>query len=122
MAEQAEIRETLLKEKQRLEQEVSELRLSAPQDRREGSPFGKREEEATEAADMEKRLALEGKLSALIRDIERAIEKLNKGSYGRCDVCNELISPERLEALPMAHLCLRCKAAQDKSAPTRMRR
>ncbi|MDP2659767.1 MAG: TraR/DksA C4-type zinc finger protein [Dehalococcoidia bacterium] len=121
MAERAKLRDTLLKEKQTLEQEIAELKKSEPSvgERREGSPFGKREEEAAEAADMEKRLALELKLNDLMRDVDRALEKLSTGTYGRCDACNELISPERLEALPAAHLCLKCKAAQDKTARAR---
>ena len=121
MADQARLREILLKEKTRLQQELAELDKDMPslQERRVGSPFGKREEEAAEASEMEKRLALETKLNELIAEANRALEKLNQGSYGRCDLCRELISPERLEALPTAHLCLKCKAAQDKSRTRR---
>jgi len=43
-------------------------------------------------------------------EIDRALAKLADGDYGVCDVCGEVISDERLEALPWATLCVRCKA------------
>lgn len=120
MAEQAKLRETLLKEKDRLQQELAELEKDMPASGgHEGSPFSKREEEAVEASEMERRLAMETKLNELIAEVNRALEKLNYGSYGRCDLCREPIDPERLEALPTAHLCLKCRAAQDKARTRR---
>lgn len=121
MAEQARLRETLLKEKDRLQQELAELEKDMPslQERRVGSSFGKREEEAVEASEMENRLAMETKLNELIAEANRALEKLNQGSYGRCDLCREPINPERLEALPTARLCLKCRADQDKARTRR---
>jgi DnaK suppressor protein len=80
--------------------------------RREGSPFGKREEEATESFELEKRLALEKQIMAKLTEIEHALGKLAQGTYGLCDVCGRAISPDRLEALPQANLCLSCKAKQ----------
>jgi len=80
--------------------------------RREGSPFGKREEEATESFELEKRLALEKQIMAKLAEIDHALNKLTEGTYGLCDVCGRAISPERLDALPQAYLCLSCKAKQ----------
>lgn len=80
--------------------------------RREGSPFGKREEEATESFELEKRLALEKQIMAKLAEIDHALSKIAKGTYGLCDVCGRAISPERLEALPQANLCMSCKAKQ----------
>lgn len=85
-------------------------------ERREGSPFGKREEEATETAEWEKRLAVERRLRGLLADIEHALAKIEKGTYGRCDNCGKLISQDRLEALPQASLCMSCKAELAKNA------
>lgn len=93
------------------------LKASAPQeDRREGSPFGKREEEATETADLENRLALEKRVLDQIADVETAIAKLEKGTYGKCEKCGQPIAPARLEALPYARLCIACKSKQGKTA------
>ena len=78
-------------------------------ERREGSPFGKREEEATESMELEKRLALENRLKALLAEVDRAIQKLDAGTYGYCDICNTAIDPLRMEALPQAILCMNCR-------------
>jgi len=41
--------------------------------------------------------------------ILRAIDRLNKGTYGVCPVCKEVIPAERLMALPYAELCVACQ-------------
>lgn len=86
---------------------------------REGSPFGKREEGATEAFEWEKRLALENRLTSALAEVEHALKKYEAGSYGICDICGKPIEPARLEALPQANLCLQCKARQAKNARSR---
>lgn len=52
-------------------------------------------------------------LHSLLRRIERAIEKVESGSYGTCDRCGGSISSERLQALPSACLCLSCQDLED---------
>ena len=105
-------------ERVRLNNEFEQLRSSASnsEERREGSPFGKREEEATEVLEMEKRLALEKRIREQLADVEHALSKFEDGTYGLCDVCGQKIDPARLEALPQASLCLTCKAQQAKNA------
>lgn len=44
-----------------------------------------------------------------LRDVERALTKMDLGTYGLCERCGQPISPERLEALPWAILCISCK-------------
>jgi DnaK suppressor protein len=46
-----------------------------------------------------------------LRDVERALAKIEAGRYGACERCGRPISPERLEALPWAALCIECKRA-----------
>lgn len=79
---------------------------------REGSPFGKREEEATETYEFEKRLVLESSLRTTLAAIDHALEKFEAGTYGRCEKCGRDIEQERLEARPQASLCMECKAQQ----------
>jgi DnaK suppressor protein len=50
-------------------------------------------------------------LRANLRDVERALVKLEEGSDGRCDRCGGPIGAERLEAIPWAVLCIDCKRA-----------
>ncbi len=114
------IRARLESERKRLKGELDDLQtnVEAAEVIREGSPFGKREEEATESFELEKRLALQKQVRSNINEIEHALEKFQNGTYGLCDVCGQPISPERLEAMPHANLCVNCKAKNVKSRPT----
>ena len=115
------IREQLEKERERLSEELTQLQYggSSAEERREGSPFGKREEEATEALELEKRLVLENRIRKELADIEHTLHKFEEGTYGYCDSCGQAIDPARLEALPQASLCLNCKAQQAKNAKSK---
>lgn len=110
--------EQLESEHKRLTEELEQLHASAStaDERREGSPFGKREEEATETLELEKRLTLENRIRQELVRIEHAQDKFEKGTYGLCDNCGKPIAPERLEALPQASLCINCKALLAKNA------
>jgi DnaK suppressor protein len=105
-----QIRAKLEAEKKRVLDELN--LLTGPQntdERREGSPFGKREEEATESMELEKRLAVENRLKTLLSEVDLALQKLDNGSYGVCESCRQPIDPARMEALPQAVLCLSCR-------------
>jgi len=112
------LRSRLESEQKRLVEELEQLKASVrPADeRREGSPFGKREEEAAETLELEKRLTLERRIRDRLAEIEHALHKFEEGTYGLCDSCGQPIDPARLEALPEATLCLSCKARQAKNA------
>ncbi|TET49285.1 MAG: molecular chaperone DnaK [Dehalococcoidia bacterium] len=105
-------------EQKRLTEELEQLMASAnpPDERREGSPFGKREEEATEALELEKRLVLEKRIKEQLTGVAHALHKYEEGTYGFCDSCGQPIDPERLEAIPEASLCIKCKSQQAKNA------
>jgi DnaK suppressor protein len=106
----SQIRARLEAEKKRLQNELTQLKSTGTmEDRREGSPFWKKEEEATETIEMEKRMALENRLNTLMAEVERAIQKFETGSYGICDSCGATIDPARMEALPQAILCVNCR-------------
>ncbi len=111
-----QIRSRLEDEQKRLLEEMNKMDTdSRPTEvRREGSPFGKREEEATESLELEKRLALEKQLREQLADIEHALHKIEEGTYGLCDICGKPIAANRLEALPQASLCIECKAKNEK--------
>jgi len=117
-ADYKKLRAHLESEQKRLIEELEQSQASVPSsdERREGSPFGKREEEATETLELEKRLALENRIRQEMAGIEHALQKFEEGTYGLCDSCGKPIAPERLEALPQASLCVNCKAQQAKNA------
>ena len=118
MTNTTELYERLKQERMRLNSELQQLKAEekSADEQREGSPFGKREEGATEAFELEKRLALENRLTSALTEVKHALEKYEAGTYGMCDLCGKPIEPARLEALPHANLCLECKAHQAKNA------
>ena len=67
------------------------------------------DETDTDAYEREKTLALAQTLERKLASIERAIELVRKGTYGRCENCGNRIDPARLEILPQATLCLKCQ-------------
>ena len=111
-------RSRLESEQKHLTEQLEQLQAGVrpAEERREGSPFGKREEEATESFELEKRLALEKRVREQLAEVEHALHKFEEGTYGLCDICGQSIDPARLEALPQASLCLKCKADQTKNA------
>jgi DnaK suppressor protein len=74
-------------------------------------------------ADPTDRAALESDRSFLLRlrdrerklmaKIDEAFERIDDGSYGRCEECGGEIGIERLKARPVTTLCIGCKSAQE---------
>jgi|SRR5581483_3112023 len=69
------------------------------------------EEKADEAEEYDNRLSLEHSLELKLRDVNLALEKIAKGTYGICENCGKHIEEERLRAYPEARLCLSCNKA-----------
>lgn len=42
-------------------------------------------------------------------DIDTALSRIRKGTFGYCNACHQAIEPSRLERFPRAEFCLRCK-------------
>lgn len=71
--------------------------------------FGKRVGDGTtEAVDRLNRVGTAKELEAMLRDVERALAKIEEGTYGICDRCGRLIPEARLEARPWSVLCVDC--------------
>ena len=115
-----QLRSRLKSEQKRLLGELEQLKanIRPSEVRREGSPFGKREEEATESFEFEKRLAVEKQVRDHLAEVEHALDKFEKETYGLCDSCGQPIATDRLEALPQASLCVNCKAKNAKGRPS----
>ena len=62
----------------------------------------------------EKDLSLVINLRDLLEKIEKAMAKIDDGSYGLCDRCGKPIEKARLKALPYASLCLKDKQAEER--------
>jgi DnaK suppressor protein len=58
------------------------------------------------AAGQDEVMALATDLRSQLDDVQRALEKLDAGTYGRCEACEEPIGDERLAAMPAARYCM----------------
>ena len=71
-----------------------------------------------DTASSEMSLAFQGRLRererGLLAKVEGALGKLEEGIYGECEGCGEDIGLKRLEARPVAELCIECKSEQEK--------
>ena len=57
---------------------------------------------------------LRGREKTFLKKIERALAKMEEGTFGICEECEEPISIKRLEARPETTLCIRCKEDQER--------
>ena len=63
--------------------------------------------------DQELTLSLLGSEKDALDQIEAAIERIEDGSYGRCEECGGQIPKSRLEAIPYAAQCVRCASQEE---------
>jgi DnaK suppressor protein len=66
---------------------------------------------AHSTAERARMLSVMKALRANLRWVDRALTKMDLGTYGVCERCGSPIARERLEALPWAILCIDCKRA-----------
>ena len=67
-------------------------------------------EGGTVTVDRERDLALSAQASAAVEEIEEALVRITKKTYGACERCHQPILKARLRALPYARLCVACKS------------
>ncbi|MGI9155467.1 MAG: TraR/DksA family transcriptional regulator [Marmoricola sp.] len=101
----ADLRSTLTAKLAEIDEQLTGM--SAPPTEQSNISFGKRVGDGTQmAVDRLSQVAVHGKLQVTRADVARALEKLDEGSYGSCDVCGKPIPAGRLEAHPWAVLCV----------------
>ena len=57
---------------------------------------------------------LRGREKSFLDKIQKALVKIEDGTFGKCEECEEEISLKRLEARPETNLCIRCKEDQER--------
>jgi DnaK suppressor protein len=67
-------------------------------------------EGGTANVDREMDLHLSAQARATVLEIDRALAKIEDGTYGLCEQCGDVIPDPRLQALPHAALCVACKS------------
>ncbi len=114
-----DLRQRLVEERQDLQaqyEELEEASFSANQSDLTGET-GFDEEYAdagTATFEREKDLSLVNNLRDLMERIDKALAKMDEGTYGMCDRCGKPIEKARIKALPYANLCLKDKQAEER--------
>ena len=98
------------RERRRLEEELAEAyeELALIQLKLEDKGDFGLGEGASTAYEWEMNLSLRQSAEAKISSIKAAINRLERGLYGICQVCGQPIDPDRLEILPDTTLCVTC--------------
>jgi DnaK suppressor protein len=68
----------------------------------------------TKTFEREQEITLANNILERINQVERALERLDEGSYGWCERCGNPIPVERLAAFPSATLCVTCKQLEER--------
>jgi DnaK suppressor protein len=69
---------------------------------------------ASEMVDREVDVSLEENAEQIVYEIDRALTKIDDGTYGQCSRCGQRIPAERLDAVPYATLCVSCKQLEER--------
>ena len=72
-------------------------------------------DQATQSLDKEILFELSDNERKMLRDIEAALRKMEKGTYGLCEHCKKVIEKRRIKALPSARYCMICQSGSEKS-------
>lgn len=116
----AAFKKILLREKAVLEKQYRDLEqgnlMSSQSDFSGDMPF---EEEyaasGTSTFERERDLSLSENVKDLLQKVNEALERIEEGTYGICEMCGLPIPEERLEALPYANLCITCKQKEEQA-------
>ncbi len=104
-------RERILRELGRIEESISAAT--------EGSDAAKQSysnhlaDLGTDYMEKEKNFYYASQEGHYLRSLDNALERMERGEYGKCDDCGCLISPKRLQAVPGAKLCIECKSKSE---------
>jgi RNA polymerase-binding protein DksA len=107
----AELKEKLLQEKVRINDELGRIATkdAAGEYTTTFEDIGTGEDEnATEVKDYTDNLALESTLEKQLDEVSEALDRMEKGTYGKCENCGTDIPIERLKAYPSAKTCIKC--------------
>jgi DnaK suppressor protein len=69
---------------------------------------------ATQESDRTFELRIRDRERKLLNKIREALERIDNGSFGTCEMCGEQIGEARLKARPVTTLCIDCKIEQEK--------
>lgn len=111
-----ELKEQLLKEQQRLQEDIERSDRSRVENLR---PPGDSSNVPTHAADhdaegIDRQLIVDETLREELRQVNEALDRARDGNFGKCTRCGNEIAVERLEAIPHTPFCIECERAEER--------
>lgn len=82
----------------------------------ENSTYSLHMEQGTDAMEREKVFLFASREGKFLNYLDDALKRIESGNYGFCTDCGKLIEKERLEAVPHAQQCVKCKMKKAKQA------
>ncbi|MBM3204376.1 TraR/DksA family transcriptional regulator [Candidatus Uhrbacteria bacterium] len=111
----SQMKNQLIEEKARLERDLEDI---AKKDPKNPNRFqmtypeaggDSEDDNSVEASEYADELSIGAKLQTELRDVVKALESIEHGTYGICKYCKKEIDPKRLEARPTSSACISCK-------------
>ena len=111
------LRRTLADERERLAADLADLEQSGHEALSEMSGENNYRDhmadQGTATFTKELDMSLEENVRDLLRQVDKALARIDSGDYGKCATCGKPIAAERLKAMPAADQCITCKAAEE---------
>lgn len=104
-----DIRKKLIDQREQLLQEAGVALNTLPEE----NSYPDMGDQASVEVDKNFMLRLKGREKMLLNKIELAVERIDGGTYGVCDICGCDIGIKRLEARPVTTMCIDCKTEQE---------
>jgi len=113
-AELDRFKEIILEKRKEILEELESLKstmmdVTTGQYEIENSTYSLHMEQGTDAMEREKTFLFASREGKFLNYLDDALKRIEKGTYGFCTECGNLIDKERLEAVPHAHQCIDCK-------------
>jgi RNA polymerase-binding protein DksA len=114
--ELAEVRAELDGQARTLRAEIDRAEAASESLKRDQSTEGSGDEAdaGSKTFEREHEMSLSNNSRDLLVQVERALGRLDAGTYGRCEECGDAIPKARLQAFPRATLCVTCKQREER--------
>jgi DnaK suppressor protein len=114
------LRKQLVEEREELQRQASEIEeasFGTPQSELTGEVSFDEEyaDAGTATFERERDLSLTNNIRDLTEKIDRALDRIEQGTYGLCERCGKPIEKARIKALPYATLCIKDKQAEERA-------
>ena len=107
-----EFQSRLIELREELERRIADARVNIDQQQAQTDP-GDIGDHSVIDTDQDYYLTLADRERHELAEIQEALERLTRGSYGECQACEEPIAVERLRSLPFTRMCIDCSAAAE---------